>query len=131
MVEEAPISNLMKPTLLVCVLVLFGAGCTRYQHLRAVIHTHLGFAHLTPGVNGDTVAALRKRVTAADVPLLLRMLHDRDHLTQIAAAEVLAQIDPEGVQALKALYAKLRDDPHSDFTVYDLVRQALRNQPSP
>jgi len=55
-------------------LLLATSGCSRYAELRAVVDTHVGFMHLVRGMNTYTVEALRRRVTAADVPVLGRML---------------------------------------------------------
>ncbi len=78
----------------------------RYAQLRRVIDVSTGFAHATRGMNGDTINALRKAVTAADVATLVAMLDDGDHVTRLTAAFVLARLLPEGKAALAAELAK-------------------------
>jgi hypothetical protein len=63
----------------------------RYLELKRVIDRNTGFAHATRGVNMYTLYALRECVTEKDLPVLERILSDR---------EVLADLSPAGRQAL-------------------------------
>jgi hypothetical protein len=54
---------------------------------------------------------LRRQVTVKDVPVLVRMLDSRDHVTQICAALTLELIRPEGLAALQSEFAKLNNAP--------------------
>ena len=55
-----------------------------------MIDRNTGFAHMTRGMNMYTLVALRSCVSERDIPVLARMLADRDHVTQLSAANVLA-----------------------------------------
>ncbi|MBI3292812.1 MAG: HEAT repeat domain-containing protein [Elusimicrobia bacterium] len=73
---------------------------SRYDALKAVINRHVGHAHATRGMNMYTIAALKSKVTEKDIPLLIQMLNERDHVTQMTAAQVLATLGPQGKQVL-------------------------------
>ena len=100
------------------------SGC-RYSYLQSVINTHVGFAHLTRGCGQNTVDALRQRVTGDDVPVLVRMLDSRDHVTQICAALALETIQPEGLGALQSEFAKMQAGPVRNWDRYYAVKDAL------
>jgi hypothetical protein len=93
--------------ILFAALVMVGACATlaaaepRYDELKRVIDRNTGFAHMTRGVNMYTLIALRECVGDADVPVLARMLRDRDHVIQLAAAGVLVDMGATGRQALQ------------------------------
>ena len=78
-----------------------GADDARYRELRRVIDRNVGHAHMVRGANMHTVIALRECVSEADVPLLARMVADRDHVTQLTAARVLTDLGRAGVDALR------------------------------
>ena len=61
-----------------------------------MIDRNTGFAHMTRGMNMYTLVALRSCVSERDIPVLVRMLADRDHVTQLSAANVLADMGEEG-----------------------------------
>jgi len=108
------------------IAALSGCHGARYAYLCSVIDTHVGFAHLTRGENMNTVRALRERVTPADVPVLVKMLDDRDHIHQLAAADVLATLHPDGVRALEAELARLQNEHPPNWGKIDAIEEALR-----
>src|SRR5438105_11192282 len=107
-------------------LLLVLSGCSRSAQLGRVIDLNVGFMHLTRGCNQHTVEALRREVTLEDVPILVRMLDDRDHVHQLAAAYVLALLPPDGVRALQVELEKVRSAPALNFEKWDAIGGALR-----
>ena len=97
-----------------------GQSIDRYSELRRIIDRNTGFAHATRGVNMYTLYALRGCVTQKDIPVLERLLSDKDRVTRMAAADVLADLGPAGQEAVRA---KLREtkDPAEKIT----LREAL------
>jgi len=94
-------------TLRAIVFLLFissasGQSAGRYAELRRVIDRNTGFAHATRGVNMYTLYALRGCVTEKDLPVLERLLSDKDRVTRMAAAGVLADLKPAGPDVLRA-----------------------------
>jgi len=85
-----------------CVLILIltqafaQAADARYRQLVRVIDRNTGFAHMTRGVNMFTLYALRSCVNAGDIPVLSRMLTDRDRIVRRAVASVLVDLGKEG-----------------------------------
>jgi hypothetical protein len=79
-----------------------GQSAGRYAELRRVIDRNTGFAHATRGVNMYTLYALRGCVTEKDIPVLERLLSDKDRITRMAAADVLADFQPAGQEVLRA-----------------------------
>ena len=80
----------------------FGQSASRYTELRRVIDRNTGFAHATRGVNMYTLYALRGCVTEKDLPVLERLLSDKDRITRMATADVLADLGPAGQEAVRA-----------------------------
>jgi hypothetical protein len=74
---------------------------TRYDELKRVVNRNTGFAHMTRGVNMYTLIALRSCVGDADIPVLRRMLSDRDQVLRLAAANVLVDMGALGRAALE------------------------------
>jgi HEAT repeat protein len=66
--------------------------------------------------------ALRSCVTERDVPVLTRLLSDRDHVTQLSAANVLADLGDEGTRAL--LQARAPPDIRTCSVIEDALREA-------
>lgn len=99
----------------------------RYRELRQVVQRNVGHAHGTRGMNMSTVIALRECVAEADLPALGRMLRDRDRVVQLAAARVLTDLGPPGVDVLRRARAKA-----SDPRTRGLIDDALwyRGQPA-
>jgi hypothetical protein len=107
----------------------------RYRELRRVINRNVGYAHLTRGTNMYTVIALRECVSDADVPVLARMLLDRDHVVQLTVARVLTDLGPPGVDALRRARARAQD-PRARGVIDDALwyrgqpeHQPLRDHP--
>ena len=101
-------------TLRVIVFLLLAASASgqstgRYAELRRVIDRNTGFAHATRGVNMYTLYALRGCVTAKDIPVLERLLSDKDRITRMAAADVLADLGPAGQEAVRAKLSGTKD----------------------
>jgi len=99
---------------------------SRYDELKRVIDRNTGFAHMTRGMNMYTLVALRSCVTEGDIPVLTRLLTDRDHVTQLSAANVLADLGNEGKQALRQALAT-----PPDIRTRSVVEDALREADSP
>jgi hypothetical protein len=101
-------------TLRVIVFVLLagsasGQSAGRYTELRRVIDRNTGFAHATRGVNMYTLYALRGCVTQNDIPVLERLLSDKDRITRMAAADVLADLGPAGQETVGAKLRATKD----------------------
>lgn len=86
-----------------------GQSARRYAELRRVIDRNTGFAHATRGVNMYTLYALRGCVTEKDIPVLERLLSDKDRVTRMATADVLADLKPAGPDVLRAKLKETRD----------------------
>jgi HEAT repeat protein len=86
-----------------------GQSTGRYAELRRVINRNTGFAHATRGVNMYTLYALRGFVTENDLPVLERLLSDKDRVTRMAAAQVLADLKPAGQDVLRAKLSETRE----------------------
>src|SRR3984893_8138114 len=74
---------------------------TRYGQLKCVINGHTGFAHMTRGMNMNTINALHREARAQDIPVLIQMLDDRDRVTQMTAAQTLARMGEPGLRMLR------------------------------
>jgi hypothetical protein len=86
-----------------------GQSADRYAELRRVIDRNTGFAHATRGVNMYTLYALRGCVTQKDIPVLERLLSDKDRITRMAAADVLADLGPAGQEGVRARLRATKD----------------------
>jgi hypothetical protein len=86
-----------------------GQGTDRYAELRRVIDRNTGFAHATRGVNMFTLYALRGCVSPRDIPVLERLLADKDRITRMAAADVLADLGTAGKDVVRAKLMGTRD----------------------
>jgi hypothetical protein len=98
---------------------------TRYGQLKCIINRHTGFAHLTRGMNVNTIKALRSRTDAADIPVLIQMLDDKDHVSQMTAAEVLAQMGEPGLNALREERAKMGQQTGANYNRFSAVEDAI------
>jgi hypothetical protein len=96
---------------------------SRYDELKRVIDRNTGFAHMTRGMNMYTLIALRSCVTERDVPVLARLLTDRDHVTQLSAANVLADLGEEGKRGLRQTLAAA-PDVRTRGVIEDVLRDA-------
>jgi len=79
----------------------------RYAELARTVDRNVGHAHLVRGVNVCTIAALRRRVTEADVPVLEDMLSSKDTVHRLAAGYVLSILRAPGAAALRRSGAAL------------------------
>lgn len=91
-----------------------------------MIDRNTGFAHMTRGVNMYTLIALRSCVTEQDIPVLARLVADRDHVTQLASASVLADLGQNGMRALRQGLATA-----PDARTRGVIEDALREADSP
>ena len=91
-----------------------------------MIDRNTGFAHMTRGMNMYTLVALRSCVSERDIPVLARMLADRDHVTQLSAANVLADMGNEGKRGLRQGLAAA-----TDVRTRSVIDDALREVESP
>ena len=111
---------------LVAAVLALGSGAAergRYEELKRVIDRNTGFAHLTRGMNMYTLVALRSCVTERDVAVLTQMLADRDHVTQLAAANVLADLGEDGRRGLRQALAAA-PDVHTRSVIEDALRES-------
>jgi hypothetical protein len=72
----------------------------RYRELVKVVDRNTGHAHFTRGMNSYTIQALQKAVGPADLPVLRRMLTDRDRVVVMTTVEVLMRMDATGRRAV-------------------------------
>ena len=96
---------------------------SRADELKRVIDRNTGFAHMTRGVNMYTLIALRSCVSERDVPVLAQLLTDRDHVTQMAAASVMADLGEDGKRGLQQALATATDT-RTRSTIEDALREA-------
>ena len=82
---------------------------SRYDELKRVIERNTGFAHMTRGMNMYTLIALRSCVTERDIPVLTQLLTERDHVTQLTAAGVMADLGEAGKRGLQQALAAAPD----------------------
>ena len=109
---------------LVALTVAGGAGAaSREDELQRVINRNTGFAHMTRGMNMYTLIALRSCVTDADLPVLRRMLFDRDYVTQLSAAGVLVDMGAGGRAALASALPEATEY-RARTTIQDALREA-------
>jgi hypothetical protein len=101
-------------------------GGSRYSQLRCTVDRNTGFAHMTRGTNQHTIEALQHRVSDADIPVLMSMLDDRDHVVQLTAASVLARLVPSGRAALEMELARLQGAATLDFSKVNAIQNALK-----
>jgi HEAT repeat protein len=118
----------------VCVVLLLtvlpcaaaAAERSRYDELKRVIDRNTGFAHMTRGMNMYTLIVLRSGVTEQDIPVLTRLLTDRDHVTQLSAANVLVDLGEEGKRGLRQALAAA-----PDVRTRGVIEETLRDADSP
>ena len=96
---------------------------SRADELKRVIDRNTGFAHMTRGMNMYTLIALRSCVSERDVPALAQLLTDRDHVTQMAAASVMADLREDGTRGLQQALATAADT-RTRSTIEDALREA-------
>ena len=97
------------------------AAAPREDELKRVINRNTGFAHMTRGMNMYTLIALRSCVTDADLPVLRRLLFDRDYVTQLSAAGVLVDMGAGGRAALVSALPEA-----TEYRARSTIQDALR-----
>ena len=108
-------------------LTAAGAGAApvredlRYRELRRIVNRNAGHAHLTPGATMHTAIALRECVSGADIPVLGRMLFDRDHVVQLTVARVLTDLGRPGLDALRRARARADQEPRARGVIDDAL----------
>jgi hypothetical protein len=103
-----------------------GQSAGRYADLRLVIDRNTGFAHATRGVNMYTLYALRACVTEKDLPVLERLLSDKDRIVRMATAGVLTDFGHAGQDVVSA---KLRGT--TDASDRIIFQEALNEAQKP
>jgi hypothetical protein len=103
-----------------------GQSADRSAELRRVVDRNTGFAHATRGVNMYTLYALRGCVTEKDIPVLERLLSDKDRIIRMATADVLADLGTAGQEVLRV---KLRGT--KDASERSLLQDALEDVQKP
>ena len=117
---------LLSALLLTTTVFIAAAERPRADELKRVIDRNTGFAHMTRGMNMYTLIALRSCVTERDVPVLAQLLTDRDHVTQMAAANVMSDLGEDGKRGLRQALAAA-----PDVRTRSVVEDALREAESP
>jgi len=110
--------------LMVLAVADVAAAASREDELKRVINRNTGFAHMTRGMNMYTLIALRSCVTDADLPVLRRLLFDRDYVTQLSAAGVLVDMGPGGRATLALPEA-------TEYRARSTIQDALREADDP
>ena len=118
--------RLLLALLLTTTVFIAAAERSRADELKRVIDRNTGFAHMTRGMNMYTLIALRSCVTERDVPVLAQLLTDRDHVTQMAAANVMSDLGEDGKRGLRQALAAA-----PDVRTRSVVEDALREAESP
>ena len=98
---------------------------TRYGQLKCAINRNTGFAHMTRGMNMNTINALHREAGSQDIPVLIQMLDDRDRVTQMTAAQTLARMGEPGLQALRQELTNMGRQTGANFYRYDAVQEAI------
>lgn len=80
----------------------------RPAQLHCAVIRNTGFAHLTRGMNMDTIAALKEEAQADDVPHLKAMLLGKDRIAAMTAAEVLKRMGRDAQTALAEAYKEAK-----------------------
>jgi len=80
---------------------------------------------MTRGMNMGTINALYREVEIRDIPVLVQMLDDHDHVTQMTSAQTLARMGDPGLQALQQELMNMGHQTGTNFYRYDAVREAI------
>lgn len=79
-----------------------GSGDPRYDEIADLIDDNLHFGrHFTWAVTGETISEMRRHVTAADIPILIRMLGDERGTNVVTAGALLAILGDAARPALE------------------------------
>ncbi len=109
--------------LMVLAVTDVAAAAPAKTKLKRVINRNTGFAHMTRGMNMYTLIALRSCVTDADLPVLRRLLFDRDYVTQLSAAGVLVDMGAGGRATLVSALPEATEY-RARSTIQDALREA-------
>ena len=88
----------------------------RYRQLKKAVDRNVGHAHLTRGMNTETIRALKSATTAKDIPVLKKMLGDSDAVAAMTAANVLMEMGRDGRAAAYQSLQSLPADPRRRLT---------------
>ena len=123
----------MKAAAVLCLVGLAtGQTSPRYEELKRVIDRNTGFAQMTRGMNMFTLYALRSCVTEKDLPVLGQLLTDRDRVTRMSAANVLADFGADGRKAIeKRLRELTRKDVDDRLMLSDVLQEAASTERKP
>jgi hypothetical protein len=91
------------------------AATAREDELKRVINRNTGLAHMTRGMNMYTLIA--------DLPVLRRLVFDRDYVTQLSAAGVLVDMGAGGRAALVSALPEATEH-RARSTIQDALREA-------
>ena len=80
----------------------------RPAQLHCAVIRNTGFAHLTRGMNMDTIAALKEEARPDDVPHLKAMLLGKDRIAAMTAAEVMKGMGRDAHTALAEAYKEAK-----------------------
>ena len=97
----------MKISFVLICMLLVSVGCggagtrmvspeARYRELVKIVDRNTGFAHFTRGMNRYTVEALQSAVGENDIPVLRKMLADKDRIVIMTATNVLMRMSAQG-----------------------------------
>jgi hypothetical protein len=79
-------------------------GAGRYKALVKIIDRNTGFAHMTRGMNMNTINTLKNAVTQNDIPILRKMLEDGDRIVIMTSVNVLMDMGHDGRIAVYDTY---------------------------
>jgi len=88
----------------------------RYRQLVKIVDRNTGHAHFTRGMNSYTIEALQQAVGPTDIPVLQRMLEDRDRVVAMTAVNVLMRMGAPGRRAVYDVLATTADKTARDTT---------------
>jgi hypothetical protein len=80
----------------------------RPAQLHCAVIRNTGFAHMTRGMNMDTIAALKAEARPDDVPHLKAMLLGKDRIAAMTAAEVMKGMGRDAQTALAEAYKEAK-----------------------
>jgi len=99
----------MSVILFCALLLLAGSGATaasaisaeaRYRELVMVVDRNAGHAHFTRGMNSYTIMELQNAVGESDIPVLQKMLGDKDRIVVMTTVNVLMRMSAQGRRAV-------------------------------
>ena len=105
---------------------------TRRRELERVIDANVGHAHLVRGMNRDTIEALDRACSPADLPILGELLLSEDRVHAMTAAEVLALRGAVGRAELESAAAKVKqNDPERFLLIDERLRSSHQAETAP